>query len=195
MTYDLWSSFLLQSLSTVYGIHCHVADLYIYQNSQKYNQQYRCRLSLLFFFTEIRRCVFGAPCSRRIGSFVLFCITETHIHLRRKIGFGKPKILVTFFEMLKCERTGNLYKDAHLLLELCRTCAESIKCEVHTSLSCCFLLNRGMLLDFESRNHFGRAMSSSEANMKSLLRPAVHHILQYLLGYFCEPPNWLIIRS
>ena len=37
---------------------------------------------------------------------VLFCITETHIHLQRKIGFGKPKILVTVFQVLKCERTG-----------------------------------------------------------------------------------------
>ena len=39
---------------------------------KKYNQQDLCRLSLLFFFAEIRRCLFGAPCSRRIGSFVLY---------------------------------------------------------------------------------------------------------------------------
>ena len=66
---------------------------------------------------------------------VLFCITETHIHLQRKIGFGKPKILVTVFQMLKCDRTGNLYKHAHTLLELRRTCAESKKREAHTSLT------------------------------------------------------------
>ena len=107
--------------------------MYIYQNSQKYNQQDLCRLSLLFFFAEIRRCLFGAHCSMRIGSFVF--ITETHIHLQRKIDFGKPKILVTVFQMLKCERTGNLYKHAHSLHELCRTCAESKKREAHTSLS------------------------------------------------------------
>ena len=106
--------------------------MYIYQNSQKYNQQDLCRLSLLFFFAEIRRCLFGAPCCRRIGNFV--CITEIHIHLQRKIGFGKPKILVTVFQMLKCERTGNLYKHEHSLLELRRTCAESEKREAHTSL-------------------------------------------------------------
>ena len=49
-----------------------MVDMYIYQNSQKYNQQDLCRLSLLFFFAEIRRCLFGVPCSRRIGSFVLY---------------------------------------------------------------------------------------------------------------------------
>ena len=65
---------------------------------------------------------------------VLFCITKTHLHLRRKIGFGKSKMLVTVFHMLKCERTGNLYKHANSPLELCRTCAESMKREVHTSL-------------------------------------------------------------
>ena len=106
--------------------------MYIYQNSQKYNQQDLCRLSLLFFFAEIRRCLFGAPCSRRIGSFVLY--HRNPLHLQRKIGFGKPKILVTVFQMLKCERTGNLYKHAHSLHELCRTCAERKKLEVHTSL-------------------------------------------------------------
>ena len=100
---------------------------------KKYNQQDLCRLSLLFFFAEIRSCLFGAPCSKRIKE-VLFCITETHIHLQRKIGFGKPKILVTVIQMLKCKRTGNLYKHAHSLHELCRTCAESKKREVHTSL-------------------------------------------------------------
>ena len=55
----------------------------------------------------------------------------------------------------------------------------------------CFLLNWGLILDFESRYHFGWAMSSREANMKSLLWPAFHHILQWLLGSLCEPPNWL----
>ena len=47
---------------------------------------------------------------------------------------GKPKILVTVFQMLKCERTGNMYKHAQSLLELCRACAESKILEVHTSL-------------------------------------------------------------
>ena len=98
---------------------------------KKYSQQELCRLSLLFFFAEIRRCLFGAPCSRRI---VFFSITKTHIHLQRKIGFGKPKILVTIFQLLNCERTGKLYKHAHSLLELCRACAESKKREMHTSL-------------------------------------------------------------
>ena len=107
--------------------------MYIYQNSQKYNQQDLNRLSLLFFFAEIRRCLFGAPCSRRIGSFVLN--HRNPYTSAEKIRFGKPKILVIVFQMLKCERTGNLYKHAQLLLELCRTCAESKKREVHTSLS------------------------------------------------------------
>ena len=53
-------------------LYCHVVDIYIYQNSQKYNRQDLCRLSLLFFFAEIRRCLFGAPCSRRVEGFVLF---------------------------------------------------------------------------------------------------------------------------
>ena len=57
----------------------------------------------------------------------------------------------------------------------------------------CFLLNRGLLLDFESRYHFGRAMPTTEANMKSLLWSAVYHILQWLLGSFCEPLNWLYV--
>ena len=107
--------------------------MYIYQNSQKYNQQDLCRLSLLFFFAEIRCCLFGAPCSRRIGSFVLY--HRNPYTPAEKTGFGKPKILLTVFQMLKYERTGNLYKHAQSLLELCRTCAESKKREVHTSLS------------------------------------------------------------
>ena len=106
--------------------------MYIYQNSQKYNQQDLCRLSLLFFFAEIRRCLFGAPCSRRIGSFVLY--HRNPYTPAEKIGFGEPKILVTVFQMLKCERTGNLYKQAHSLLELRRTCAETKKREAHASL-------------------------------------------------------------
>ena len=55
-----------------------------------------------------------------------------------------------------------------------------------TLFSCCFLLNRGLLLDFESRHHLER-----KANMKLLLWSAVHHILQWLLGSFCEHPSWL----
>ena len=53
-------------------LYCHVVYMYIYQNSQKYNQQDLWRLSVLFFFAEIRRCLFGAHCTRRIGSFVLY---------------------------------------------------------------------------------------------------------------------------
>ena len=101
----------------------------IHKNTTK---QDLCRLSLLFFFAEIRRCLFGAPCSRQIGSFVLY--HRNPLHLQRKTGFEKPKILVTVFQMLKRERTGNLYKHAHSLHELCRTCAESKKREAHTSL-------------------------------------------------------------
>ena len=113
---------------------CHVVDMYIYQKSQKYNQQdVVCRLSLLFFFAEIRRCLFGAPCSRQIGSFVLY--HRNPFTPTEKNRFWKTKILVTVFQMLKCVRTGNLYKHRQSLLELCRTCAESKKREVHTSLS------------------------------------------------------------
>ena len=70
-----------------------------------------------------------------VRNWVENCITETHIHMQRKISFGKSKILVTVFQMLKCERTGNLYKHAQSLFELCRICAESKKREAHTSLS------------------------------------------------------------
>ena len=63
-------------------------------------------------------------CSSSQRSAVVFsaqpALDETHIHLQRKIGFGKPKILVTVFQMIKCERTGNLYKHAQSLLELRR---------------------------------------------------------------------------
>ena len=68
---------------------------------------------------EIRRCLFGASCSRRIGSFVLYH-RNPYTPAQRKIGFGKPKILVTVFQMPKCERTGSLYKHAQSLLELRR---------------------------------------------------------------------------
>ena len=47
--------------------------------------------------------------------------------------------------------------------------------------SCCFLLNRDLLLGFESRHYFGRPMSSRVANMKSLLVSAAHHRLEWLL--------------
>ena len=67
-----FSVFVDEFLSHFALLYCHVVDMYIYQNSQKHNQQDLCRLSLLFFFAEIRRCLFGAPCSRRRGSFVLY---------------------------------------------------------------------------------------------------------------------------
>ena len=47
--------------------------------------------------------------------------------------------------------------------------------------SCCFLLNRDLLLGFDKRLHFGRPVSSNEACMKSLLGSAPHHSLQWLL--------------
>ena len=55
----------------------------------------------------------------------------------------------------------------------------SINCSA--IFSCCFLLNRDLLLGFESRLHFGRPVSPNEASMKSLLGSAPHYSLQWLL--------------
>ena len=107
--------------------------MHIYQNSQ--NTTNRTYVVCPYCSSSQRSFVVFSAHPALDELEVLFCITETHIHMQRKIGFGKPKIPVTVFQMLKCERTGNLYKHAHSLHELCRTCAESEKREVHTSLN------------------------------------------------------------
>ena len=103
--------------------------MYIYQNSHKYNQQDLCRLSLLFFFAEIRRCLFGAPCSRRIGNFV--CFTEIHIHLQRKIGFGKPKILVSV--RVPSSDTLELLFQINFQIVTVKVYRLYVTCKIHTS--------------------------------------------------------------